>query len=446
MSSEEKRKRHSDLTRKYGDSWIWGIYFILLIVSIVESYSASSQIVAGRSVYSPIINQGGFLLLGLGIIVAMSRIKYNNTYLLTGLIPLLWFVSVGGLLYVMVAGKVVNGAARAVYIMGFSVQPAELAKLSVVTMLAFILARSQKNNDVSMWGLVASVIVVAVFGLLMLRDGLTNTALLMGISLSMMVVGGISWRRIIIVMAMFGIVVAAVYKVKSYNDSHDTVVQTNQTLAAGADDKEGKVDRTKMRGDRIDKWLHSDSLIYEQVSDDNAQEMFSRMAQAHGGVTGVTPGHSRECSRLPLAFSDYIYSIIVEETGLVGGIIVLMLYFALMSRAAIIASRCSRSLPALLIMGMAAMITCQALCHMAINVGAMPVSGQPLPLISKGGTSILVTSVAFGLMICISRSVANGDDRRNNKKKKENEGDAEIAAEALDEVTNPSQYLRNEWK
>lgn len=446
MSSEEKRKRHSDLTRKYGDSWIWGIYFILLIVSIVESYSASSQIVAGRSVYSPIINQGGFLLLGLGIIVAMSRIKYNNTYLLTGLIPLLWFVSVGGLLYVMVAGKVVNGAARAVYIMGFSVQPAELAKLSVVTMLAFILARSQKNNDVSMWGLVASVIVVAVFGLLMLRDGLTNTALLMGISLSMMVVGGISWRRIIIVMAMFGIVVAAVYKVKSYNDSHDTVVQTNQTLAAGADDKEGKVDRTKMRGDRIDKWLHSDSLIYEQVSDDNAQEMFSRMAQAHGGVTGVTPGHSRECSRLPLAFSDYIYSIIVEETGLVGGIIVLMLYFALMSRAAIIASRCSRSLPALLIMGMAAMITCQALCHMAINVGAMPVSGQPLPLISKGGTSILVTSVAFGLMICISRSVANGDDRRNNKKKKENDGDAEIAAEALDEVTNPSQYLRNEWK
>ena len=446
MSSEEKRKRHSDLTRKYGDSWIWGIYFILLIVSIVESYSASSQIVAGRSVYSPIINQGGFLLLGLGIIVAMSRIKYNNTYLLTGLIPLLWFVSVGGLLYVMVAGKVVNGAARAVYSMGFSVQPAELAKLSVVTMLAFILARSQKNNDVSMWGLVASVIVVAVFGLLMLRDGLTNTALLMGISLSMMVVGGISWRRIIIVMAMFGIVVAAVYKVKSYNDSHDTVVQTNQTFAAGADDKEGKVDRTKMRGDRIDKWLHSDSLIYEQVSDDNAQEMFSRMAQAHGGVTGVTPGHSRECSRLPLAFSDYIYSIIVEETGLVGGIIVLMLYFALMSRAAIIASRCSRSLPALLIMGMAAMITCQALCHMAINVGAMPVSGQPLPLISKGGTSILVTSVAFGLMICISRSVANGDDRRNNKKKKENEGDAEIAAEALDEVTNPSQYLRNEWK
>ena len=446
MSSEEKRKRHSDLTRKYGDSWIWGIYFILLIVSIVESYSASSQIVAGRSVYSPIINQGGFLLLGLGIIVAMSRIKYNNTYLLTGLIPLLWFVSVGGLLYVMVAGKVVNGAARAVYIMGFSVQPAELAKLSVVTMLAVILARSQKNNDVSMWGLVASVIVVAVFGLLMLRDGLTNTALLMGISLSMMVVVGISWRRIIIVMAMFGIVVAAVYKVKSYNDSHDTVVQTNQTLAAGADDKEGKVDRTKMRGDRIDKWLHSDSLIYEQVSDDNAQAMFSRMAQAHGGVTGVTPGHSRECSRLPLAFSDYIYSIIVEETGLVGGIIVLMLYFALMSRAAIIASRCSRSLPALLIMGMAAMITCQALCHMAINVGAMPVSGQPLPLISKGGTSILVTSVAFGLMICISRSAAHGADRRNKKKKKENEGGAEIAAEALDEVTNPSQYLRNEWK
>ncbi len=445
MSSEEKRKRHSELTRKYGDSWIWGIYFILLIVSIVESYSASSQIVAGRSVYSPIISQGGFLLLGLGIIVAMSRIKYNNTYLLTGIIPLLWFVSVGGLLYVLVAGKVVNGAARAIYIMGFSVQPAELAKLSVVTMLAFILARSQKNNDVSMWGLIASVAVVAVFGLLMLRDGLTNTALLMGISLSMMVVGGISWRRIILVLVLFCIVGAAGYAIKSHNDSSDSVVQTNQTVGPRAEEKTN-VDRTDMRKGRVSKWLHSDSLIYEPVSDDNAQEMFSRMAQAHGGITGVTPGHSRECSRLPLAFSDYIYSIIVEETGLAGGIIVLMLYFALMSRAAIIASRCSRSLPALLIMGMAAMITCQALCHMAINVGAMPVSGQPLPLISKGGTSILVTSVAFGLMICISRSVANGDDRRNNKKNKDNKGDAEIAAEALDEATNPSQYLKNEWK
>ena len=445
MSSEEKRKRHSELTRKYGDSWIWGIYFILLIVSIVESYSASSQIVAGRSVYSPIISQGGFLLLGLGIIVAMSRIKYNNTYLLTGIIPLLWFVSVGGLLYVLVAGKVVNGAARAIYIMGFSVQPAELAKLSVVTMLAFILARSQKNNDVSMWGLIASVAVVTVFGLLMLRDGLTNTALLMGISLSMMVVGGISWRRIILVLVLFCIVGAAGYAIKSHNDSSDSVVQTNQTVGPRAEEKTN-VDRTDMRKGRVSKWLHSDSLIYEPVSDDNAQEMFSRMAQAHGGITGVTPGHSRECSRLPLAFSDYIYSIIVEETGLAGGIIVLMLYFALMSRAAIIASRCSRSLPALLIMGMAAMITCQALCHMAINVGAMPVSGQPLPLISKGGTSILVTSVAFGLMICISRSVANGDDRRNNKKNKDNKGDAEIAAEALDEATNPSQYLKNEWK
>lgn len=446
MSLEEKRKSHSELTRKYGDSWIWGIYFILLIVSIVESYSASSQIVAGRSVYSPIINQGGFLLLGLGIIVAMSRIKYNNTYLLTGLIPLLWIVSVGGLLYVMVAGKVVNGAARAIYIMGFSVQPAELAKLSVVTMLAFILARSQKNNDVSMWGLIASVVVVAVFGLLMLRDGLTNTALLMAISLSMMVVGGIGWRRIILVFVMFGIVAAAGYAIKSHNDSSDSVVQTNQTVAATDDKSSANVDRTKLRGNRINKWLHSDELINEPVSDDNSQEMFSRMAQAHGGITGVTPGRSRECSRLPLAFSDYIYSIIVEETGLVGGIIVLMLYFALMSRAAIIASRCSRSLPALLIMGMAAMITCQALCHMAINVGAMPVSGQPLPLISKGGTSILVTSVAFGIMICISRSVANGDDRRNNKKNKDKKGDAEIAAEALDEATNPSQYLRNEWK
>ena len=124
-------------------------------------------------------------------------------------------------------------------------------------------------------------------------------------------------------------------------------------------------------------------------------------------------GKSRECSRLPLAFSDYIYSIIVEEWGFVGGIFVMLLYLSLLGRAAMIVRRSKRVLPSLLVIGMASFITFQALFHMAINVGVFPVSGQPLPLISKGGTSIIVISVAFGVMLSVSRTIANYGNKKN---------------------------------
>lgn len=118
------------------------------------------------------------------------------------------------------------------------------------------------------------------------------------------------------------------------------------------------------------------------------------------------PGNSRETARLPLAFSDYIYAIIVEEMGLVGGICILVLYLWLLARAARIANRCQTLYPALLVIGMAVFITFQAIFHMCIVTGVFPVSGQPLPLISKGGTSILITSMALGIMLSVSRFAA----------------------------------------
>ena len=147
----------------------------------------------------------------------------------------------------------------------------------------------------------------------------------------------------------------------------------------------------------------------------NRQEMYSRIAQAHGGITGVGPGNSRECSRLPLAFSDYIYSIIIEELGFIGGVFVLVLYLFLLARAGMIAKKCSRAFPALLIMGMAVMITLQALFHMGINTGFFPVSGQPLPLISMGGTSIFIISMAFGVMLSVSRFAVQSNKTKEIK-------------------------------
>ena len=144
-------------------------------------------------------------------------------------------------------------------------------------------------------------------------------------------------------------------------------------------------------------------LKEQKLTADNRQEMYSYMAQANGGIIGVGPGNSREAARLPLAFSDYIFAIIVEDIGLVGGTIVIGAYLLLLLRAGNIARRCKKNYPAMLVVGVASMIVIQALMHVAIVTGAGPVSGQPLPLISKGGTSILITSLAFGLILGISR-------------------------------------------
>ena len=443
MSEKEKISRLKEMTIRYGDPWIWGIYLTLVVLSIVESYSASSRDVALMGVYEPIIKQVMYLVIGGAFVIILSRINYNNKMLLLVLIPLLWIFTVVALIYVLVAGEVVNGAQRAftIPIINLSVQPSELAKLSAVTALAYIMAKNQEDRDVSTKGVTISAAVVAVFGALMINSGLTNTLLLMCISAAMFVVGGARIKKLLTVLIIYIIVGALFWMWKDLSDKREenmrqaTSIENTQAVV----DKNKVVNRHGMRKDRIYNYFHRSELIHDSVNSQNSQEIFSIMAQAHGGVWGVGIGNSRECSRLPLAFSDYIFSIIMEEIGLVGGIFVIILYLWLLSRAAMIARRCHRVLPALLIIGMAAMITFQALFHMAINTGVFPVSGEPLPLISKGGTSILVTSIAIGVMLSVSRTIANNANGKNKD-------DGNKLPSGLD-ARNPSEIpVKNEWK
>ena len=454
MSPVEKTNKYTELSQKYGDPWIWGIYIMLLIISIIESYSASSREVASQGIYMPIIKQCIFLALGAVCVIVLQRIDYNKPKFLYAMIPGLAVITVMSLIYVMFFGEVINGARRAMTLLpGVTLQPAELAKLSIVTMLSYIFAKSQKNQDISTNGLVAAAFVVALYGGLMIRSGLTNTLLLIAISGSMLLIGGARFKKIGILMAFFIIMFGIFVIIKNHNDRKEDMFNETQkemmatTPGAGiavdeqADGKpqEGEVQRTGTWRKRLHEWWHSDSLVYRPITPKNQQEMFSRMAQAHGGLLGKGIGQSRECSRLPLAFSDYIYSIIVEELGLVGGVFVLLLYLSLLGRAAMIVRRSKRVLPSLLVIGMASFITFQALFHMAINVGVFPVSGQPLPLISKGGTSIIVISIAFGVMLSVSRTIANYGNKKNKVE--------EIPViEGLD-AENPTEIpVKNVWK
>lgn len=450
MSPNEKTNRYHEISQKYGDPWIWGIYIMLLIISVIESYSASSREIATQGIYMPIIKQCIFLGLGAACVVLLQRVDYNKPKFLYAMIPGLAIITVFSLVYVMFFGDIINGARRAMTIIpGVTLQPAELAKLSIVTMLSYIFAKSQKNQDISNNGLFAAAFVVALYGGLMIRSGLTNTLLLIAISGSMLLIGGASFKKIGILMIFFVFMFGFFVIIKSSNDKKEEVFKETQRemqveVPAGGDaalahDGMSEVARSGTWKNRFMEWWHSDSLVYRPITAKNQQEMFSRMAQAHGGIVGKGIGQSRECSRLPLAFSDYIYSIIIEETGLIGGTFVLLLYLSLLGRAAMIVRRSKRVLPSLLVIGMASFITFQALFHMAINVGVFPVSGQPLPLISKGGTSIIVISVAFGVMLSVSRTIANYGNKKNK-------AEETPIIEGLDAV-NPTEIPpKNVWK
>ena len=198
----------------------------------------------------------------------------------------------------------------------------------------------------------------------------------------------------------------------SYSEAELLHIQETGKNFAG---EETTISRDGTQQSRISQWLGNDSVpkYAETITSKNRQEQYSYMAQANGGIIGQLPGNSRETARLPLAFSDYIFAIVVEDWGLLGGLGLLALYLWLLARAGAIASRCSRAFPALLVLGMAVLIVLQALFHMAIVTGVFPVSGQPLPLISKGGSSILATSIAFGIMLSVSRFAVQTDSRKD---------------------------------
>lgn len=385
------------------DPYIWGVYIFLVLVSIIELYSASSREVVTSGmlgVFTPVVRHMGTLLLGLVCILLLQRTHYSKLVK-----PITAFAALSAvlMLYVMFFGETVNGARRSLTLF-ITIQPSEMIKLAAPLMIALILSRTQnrRNRELRTPGVWVSVIVVTIYGGLLITQGMTNTLLLIVISLSMLIIGG---SRIVTLgkITLFYVAAFAVFAVC-------TVLFTAPSDSAKGDDKarkevkelveQGKASPLQLYllenfGDkgRVGTWVMrsirhnaNDGIPkYEQpISDDNAQEMYAYMAQAHGGLIGVGPGNSRETSRLPLAFSDYIYSIIIEETGMIGGLIVLGAYLLLLGRAFSIASQCSRAFPALLVIGMAVTVVVQALFHMAIVTGVFPVSGQPLPLISKG--------------------------------------------------------------
>lgn len=427
LSPEEAKKKETARVaalhkkRSKPDPYIWGIYIMLLMISVIELFSASSTEVSGTNVYGPLIRHGIFLVMGFGVVLWLQKTPY------TFINKFAWFfaiISLGLLLLSSVMGVDINGAQRAISVAGITIQPAEIVKLSVVCLLASILGKNQTPGGVTTTGVITAAIVVIVFSACLWQNGLTNTILLMSVSICMMLIGGIQMKKFATVMAIYLVAAGAlvVIKYKTPNDTkydevieqHEVMSQTGGNALVQVESSKGRAGTHKGRLRRHLEGVHPD----DPIDDINRQVMFAKFSQANGGMFGQGPGNSRESARLPLAFSDYIYSIIVEDTGFIGGALVLLLFLLLLARAGRIAYKCSRAFPAFLILGCAVMIVFQALVHMAIVTGVFPVSGQPLPFISKGGTSVLVMSAALGIMLSVARFAAHSGDAQHIRAEK----------------------------
>ena len=386
------------------DKTFWIIYGLLIIVAIIALFSASSTLVYQRgSVLGPIGSQMLFIALGL---VAAYLIQFIPSYWVRfggyGLLAISTLLVYSTIIPGNPLVVTINGAARWVRIAGITFQPSELAKLSLIIVIADQLARIKTEADKRKY-FYRTLIIAGVVMLPIMASNLSTAVLIGLIIFCLWILARIPWKYTLSVVGIAVVVLGLGYALVEF-----AFVRPHREMS-------GPFKRATTWVSRIDRHFEQDDGSKYVLTDENIQEVYSSVAIARGGTTplGVFPGNSKERDYLPLAFADYIFAIIVEESGIIGAFALIFLYMAVLFRACNISSRYSDMPAMLMTMGLALMITCQALISMLVAVGLGPVTGQPLPLISRGGTSVLITSIYFGIMMGVSREQTELRERVN---------------------------------
>ena len=417
-----------------GDKVIWIIFLFLCIISIIEVFSAASTLTyKSGDHWGPITQHSILLMVGAVIVVLVHNIPYKwfqvfPVFLLPISIGLLAFVMLMGI----VTGDRVNGAARWMTFMGIQFQPSEIAKMAVVIVTAFILSKGQDEDGASPKAFKRIMIITCIVCGLILPENYSTGILLFGTVYLMMFIGRVSARKLLILGGGL-LAFVAIFVTFLLATSNDTL----QKIPMGH-----RFTTVKSRiADFTDK---GEIPAAKYDIDGNAQVAHARIAVATSNVVGKGPGNSVQRDFLSQAFSDFIYAIIIEELGLVGGIVVVFLYICLLIRVGRIARKCDRTFPAFLITGIALLLVTQALFNMMVAVGLAPVTGQPLPLISKGGTSTFINCAYIGMILSVSRYTARLDEQQKNGAQtpmqiealSEENSDVQTAAEPTAEVLN----------
>lgn len=379
--------RLKEILSKYfkGDSVIWGVIFTLSIFSLLAVYSSTGTLAykyqEGNTAYY-IIKHFVLLAVGIGIIFITHLIPYKYYSRLS---QLFLYLSIFLLAITLVMGTSLNQASRWLTLpgLGFTIQTSDFAKLSLIMYVARVLSLKQKKIDDFNGVFVSLILPIVIVCALIMPANLSTAVILFTVSFLLMFIGRVR-VKFLLGISFVGLLMVAVIV-------GGIVISGKSTGRIGTWQK------------RIESFVSGDS-------EDNYQVEQSKIAIATGGLLGKGPGNSTQRNFLPHPYSDFIYAIIIEEYGFIGGAVVLFLYLFLLYRAGVIVRKSRRTFGAFLAIGLTLSLVFQAMINMGVAVHLFPVTGQTLPLVSMGGSSILFTGVAFGVILSVSRSVEKNEE------------------------------------
>lgn len=376
-----------------GDRVIWIIFMFLCLISVVEMFSASSTITYKAANYwAPVVKHASFLFVGFILILLIHNIPYRFFSALIIILP----ISMVLLVLTPMMGVYANNSYRFMEIMGIQFQPSELAKLSLIVFISFLMSKRSRFSEDNIFKY--SLIAMCITCVLILPENFSTAFMLFAVCFLLLFIGQVPFLKLLKLgggLLLIGVLLFLFF----------------HFMPEGVEEKLPK--RFSTWRARIERFSQPEEAIEisaktgYKIPDDIFQETHAKIAIAKGGVFGKMPGHGQQRDFLPQAYSDFIYAIIIEELGMVGGLFVLLLYIMLLVRGGMIARRCEKPFAKYLVLGCTLVVVVQAFANMAVAVDLIPVTGQPLPLISRGGTSILITCIYIGIILSISRFGAN---------------------------------------
>jgi cell division protein FtsW len=381
-----------------GDRIIWLVIAMLAIFSVLTVYS-SADVLAQRNNFYTESYLVRHIVLMLGAVVVMYVAHMVNYMQYARWSTVLIAIAIPMLIYTMFFGVNINGASRWIRLpfVGITFQTSDFAKLAIILYVARTVAlmQTKKLAQIELLGpVLATVILIAPYDL-------SNALVLFLTCVMQMFIGKVELRNLFsLIMLGFGLFAMLIIMSEIFPAI------------------------------RVDTWISRLKVFFEGGSpEDTFQLLQAKMAVAKGGFLGVGPGNGVQSYFLPHAYSDYIYCIIIEEYGMIGGALVLMLYMMLVIRTIRMVNKSPKAFGSMLAMGLTLSITIQAFAHIAVNVNLMPVTGLTLPFVSLGGTSLMFTGISLGIVLSVSRQIEKStekekkvdldEDKKGNKPKTE---------------------------
>ncbi len=384
------------VSKTRGDKSIWAIVIILTLASLLLVYSSTGSLAyrLSKSTESYLFKQFAFIMLGLIIIYFAHRINYT-IYSRVALV--LFLISIPLLLYTLLFGVQLNAGSRWIKlpVINMTFQTSDLAKLALFMYLSRMLSRKQRVIKDFKKGFLPIITPVAIICLLIAPANLSTAVLIGGTSMMLMFIGRVSTKHILatIGIALIPIVLLITLAVATYDSKTHESKKLPAFLSSG----------------RIPTWISRIQTFVYGSKDADSEKMYqinqAKIAIAKGGWLGKGPGNSEQRNFLPHSYSDFIYAIIIEEYGLIGGGFMVFIYLLFLYRCIRLYRKCPFAFGAFLALALSFMLVIQAMANMAVNVNLFPNTGVTLPLVSMGGSSFLFTCMSIGIRLSVARNV-----------------------------------------